>query len=65
MPDNGHLLAEPYLPAHDPLGQPIASSQHPYHVPPGRLPEAPFDVAEFLDHGFDSALLESTRVAHN
>jgi signal peptidase I len=34
---NGHLLAEPYLPAHDPLGPPIASSQHPYHVPSGEF----------------------------
>ena len=34
---NGHLLAEPYLPAYDPLGPPIASSQHPYRVPPGEL----------------------------
>jgi signal peptidase I len=34
---NGHLLAEPYLPAYDPLGPPIASSQHPYHVPPGEF----------------------------
>ena len=34
---NGHLLAEPYLPAHDPLGPPIASSQHPYRVPPGEF----------------------------
>jgi signal peptidase I len=34
---NGHLLAEPYLPAHDPLGPPIASSRHPYRVPPGEL----------------------------
>jgi len=32
---NGQLLAEPYLPAYDPLGRPIASSQHPYRVPPG------------------------------
>jgi signal peptidase I len=32
---NGHLLAEPYLPAYDPLGLPIASRQHPYRVPPG------------------------------
>lgn len=32
---NGHLLAEPYLPAYDPLGPAIASSQHPYRVPPG------------------------------
>jgi signal peptidase I len=32
---NGHLLAEPYLPAYDPLGPPIASSQHPYRVPAG------------------------------
>ncbi len=32
---NGHLLAEPYLPADDPLGPQIASSQHPYRVPPG------------------------------
>jgi signal peptidase I len=34
---NGHLLAEPYLPAHDPLGPPIATSQHPYRVPPGEF----------------------------
>jgi signal peptidase I len=34
---NGHLLGEPYLPAHDPLGPPIASSQHPYRVPPGEF----------------------------
>ena len=34
---NGHLLAEPYLPAHDPLGPPIASRQHPYRVPPGEF----------------------------
>jgi signal peptidase I len=32
---NGRLLAEPYLPQYDPLGPPIASSQHPYRVPPG------------------------------
>jgi signal peptidase I len=32
---NGRLLAEPYLPHYDPLGPPIASSQHPYRVPPG------------------------------
>lgn len=32
---NGHLLAEPYLPAPDPLGPPIASSSHPYRVPAG------------------------------
>jgi signal peptidase I len=34
---NGRLLAEPYLPHHDPLGPPIpdASKQHPYRVPPG------------------------------
>jgi signal peptidase I len=25
------------LPAHDPLGTPIASRQHPYHVPPGEF----------------------------
>jgi signal peptidase I len=31
---NGRLLAEPYLPQNDPLGPPIASSQHPYRVPP-------------------------------
>jgi signal peptidase I len=33
---NGRLLAEPYLPHHDPLGPPIpdASRQHPYRVPP-------------------------------
>ncbi|HEX6519483.1 MAG TPA: signal peptidase I [Streptosporangiaceae bacterium] len=34
---NGHLLAEPYLPARDPLGPPIASSQHPYRVPSGEF----------------------------
>jgi len=34
---NGKLLAEPYLPHHDPLGPPIphASAQHPYRVPAG------------------------------
>ena len=36
---NGRLLAEPYLPHHDPLGPPIpdASRQHPYRVPPGEF----------------------------
>jgi signal peptidase I len=34
---NGRLLAEPYLPADDPLGPPIASSQHPYRVPAGEF----------------------------
>jgi len=34
---NGRLLAEPYLPAYDPLGPPIASRQRPYHVPPGEF----------------------------
>ena len=34
---NGHLLAEPYLPAYDPLGRPIASRQHPFRVPPGEF----------------------------
>ena len=34
---NGRLLAEPYLPQYDPLGPPIASSQHPYRVPPGEF----------------------------
>jgi signal peptidase I len=34
---NGRLLAEPYLPHEDPLGPPIASSQHPYRVPPGEF----------------------------
>ena len=34
---NGRLLAEPYLPRVDPLGPPIASSQHPYRVPPGEF----------------------------
>jgi signal peptidase I len=34
---NGHLLAEPYLPARDPLGLAIASRQHPYRIPPGEL----------------------------
>jgi signal peptidase I len=32
---NGRPLAEPYLPAYDQLGPPIASSQHPYRVPAG------------------------------
>jgi signal peptidase I len=31
---NGRVLAEPYLPHNDPLGPPIASSRHPYRVPP-------------------------------
>ena len=34
---NGRLLAEPYLPRHDPLGPAIASSRHPYRVPPGEF----------------------------
>ena len=34
---NGRRLAEPYLPAYDPLGAPIASRQHPYRVPPGEF----------------------------
>jgi signal peptidase I len=34
---NGHRLAEPYLPASDPLGPAIASSKHPYRVPPGEF----------------------------
>jgi len=34
---DGRLLAEPYLPGYDPLGLPIASSQHPYRVPPGEF----------------------------
>ena len=34
---NGRLLAEPYLPQYDPLGPPIASSQHPYRVAPGEF----------------------------
>ena len=34
---NGRLLAEPYLPQYDPLGPPIASSRHPYRVPPGEF----------------------------
>ncbi len=34
---DGRRLAEPYLPHHDPLGPPIASSQHPYRVPPGEF----------------------------
>jgi signal peptidase I len=34
---NGRLLAEPYLPHHDPLGPAIASRQHPYRVPPGEF----------------------------
>ena len=32
---NGRRLAEPYLPAGDPLGLPIASRQRPYRVPAG------------------------------
>jgi signal peptidase I len=34
---DGHLLAEHYLPAYDPLGPPIASSSRPYRVPPGEF----------------------------
>ena len=34
---NGRLLAEPYLPHYDPLGPPVATSQHPYRVPPGEF----------------------------
>jgi len=34
---DGHLLAEPYLPARDPLGPPIASRQHPYRIPAGEF----------------------------
>jgi len=34
---DGRLLAEPYLPSNDPLGPPIASSQHPYRVPAGKF----------------------------
>jgi signal peptidase I len=34
---NGRRLAEPYLPGYDPLGPPIASSQHPYRVPSGEF----------------------------
>jgi signal peptidase I len=36
---NGKPLAEPYLPAVDPLGRPVpgASRQHPYLVPPGEF----------------------------
>jgi signal peptidase I len=34
---NGRLLAEPYLPRHDPLGLPIASRQHLYRVPFGQF----------------------------
>jgi signal peptidase I len=34
---DGRPLAEPYLPASDPLGPPIASRQHPYRVPPGEF----------------------------
>ncbi len=34
---NRRVLAEPYLPHDDPLGPPIASSQHPYQVPPGEF----------------------------
>lgn len=34
---DGHLLSEPYLPARDPLGRPIASRRHPYRVPAGEF----------------------------
>ena len=34
---NGRRLAESYLPHDDPLGPPIASRQHPYHVPTGEF----------------------------
>jgi signal peptidase I len=34
---NGRLLAELYLPRHDPLGLPIASERRPYRVPFGEF----------------------------
>jgi signal peptidase I len=34
---DGRRLAEPYLPSPDPLGVPIASSEHPYRVPAGEF----------------------------
>jgi signal peptidase I len=34
---DGRPLAEPYLPADDPLGPPIATAQHPYRVPAGQF----------------------------
>jgi len=34
---NGRLLSEPYLPADDPLGRPIASKQDPYRIPAGEF----------------------------
>jgi signal peptidase I len=34
---DGKLLAEPYLPANDPLGRPVASKQHPFVVPAGEF----------------------------
>src|SRR3984885_11987040 len=34
---NGRLPPEPSLPHYAPLGPPIASSQHPYRVPPGEF----------------------------
>jgi signal peptidase I len=34
---NNRVLSEPYLPRQDPLGPPIASSQHPYRVRPGEF----------------------------
>ncbi len=34
---DGRRLAEPYLPGDDPLGPPIATSQHPYRVPAGEF----------------------------
>jgi signal peptidase I len=36
---DGRLLAEPYLPAYDPLGRPVpnATRQHPYRVPAGEF----------------------------
>ena len=46
---SGRLLAEPYLPAYDPLGPPIASSQHPYRVPPGEFYVLGDDRADSCD----------------
>ncbi len=34
---DGHRLAEPYLPHHDPLGRPIATRQAPFKVPAGQF----------------------------